>query len=177
MTTAPVMSITDEMLTELERKAKSATHGSWHQGTDLRQIEAGDGTIICHVAGSSFNGGVQDDAAYIASASPAAILTLIAALRKALSADPAAPVAQEPVAWRVSDPSEPEIGNWLSEEPGTSWHQSEPLYTAPPAAEQPDTVAVPRELLERAVFGHHPGHPDRIAAREKLRALLAGGAA
>lgn len=59
--------------------------------------------------------------------------------RKVLAAAPAAPVAagQEPVAWRVSDPDEPEIGHWLSEEPGTSWQRSEPLYTAPPAAEQP----------------------------------------
>lgn len=71
------------------------------------------------------------------------------------AAAPAAPVAQEPVAWRVSEPSEPEIGHWLSEEPGTSWQRSEPLYTAPPAAEQPhcppghELVALPIDRIER----------------------------
>lgn len=49
------------------------------------------------------------------------------------------PAAQEPVAWRVSEPDDPEIGHWLSEEPGASWQKSEPLYTAPPAAVQPDS--------------------------------------
>lgn len=66
--------------------------------------------------------------------------------RNMVEAAPAAPVAQEPVAWRVSEPSEPsepEIGHWLSEEPGTSWQRSEPLYTAPPAAEQPDVEYPP----------------------------------
>lgn len=70
-----------------------------------------------------------------------------------LAAAPAAPVAQEPVAWRVSDPAEPEIGHWLSEEPGASWQKSEPLYTAPPAAEQLDTVPVPRELPAHCTIG------------------------
>lgn len=73
--------ITAELLDELEQKAKAATHGEWHQGTDLRQIEAGNGTIICHVSGSSFNGSTQDDAAHIAAANPATILALVEHIR------------------------------------------------------------------------------------------------
>lgn len=44
---------------------------------------------------------------------------------------------QEPVAYIISDPGEPDIGQWLSEEPApadASWLKSEPLYRTPPAA-------------------------------------------
>jgi hypothetical protein len=52
------------------------------------------------------------------------------------------------------------------------------LVADPPAAEQPDTVAVPRELLER-LAGSPDLDPDCCAAyyRQQLRALLAGGEA
>ncbi len=44
----------------------------------------------------------------------------------------------EPVAWRISDPDEPEIGHWYSEEPSDlSFHKSEPLYTTPPTPQAP----------------------------------------
>lgn len=144
--------------------------------------------------------------------------------------------AQEPVAWRIRDPSMPELGTWLSDEPAHRDRISEPLYAAPPAAEQPnhsgdstnmvhcacgdaypstsygagfidgsgmcpncdaaipardipgppaaeqpDSVKVPRELLDSAATWlevHAPGGGCiEGSVASELRALLAGGAA
>lgn len=84
-----------------------------------------------------------------------------------LAAAPAAPVAQEPVACGgcgAADESQRCIG---------CMHP----FNDPPAAEQPDTVAVPRVLLER-LAGSPDIDPDCCVAyyRQELRALLAGGA-
>ena len=49
----------------------------------------------------------------------------------------------------------------------------ERMLTATPAAEQPDTVAVPRELLERAMYAKDGR--ELVEANRELRALLAGG--
>ena len=38
--------------------------------------------------------------------------------------------AVEPVAYRISDPNEPDLGHWLAEDPGAEWHLSEPLVPA-----------------------------------------------
>lgn len=89
-----------------------------------------------------------------------------------------APAAHEPVAWRVSDTSEPEIGYWLSEEPGASWQKSDPLYTAPPAAEQSDTIPVSREDAEVIASFFETGGSIRLIdaghrVAHKLRAMLA----
>ena len=42
--------------------------------------------------------------------------------------------APEPVAWRIDDPDDPEIGHWFSEEP-TEGYRSIPLYASPGKAE------------------------------------------
>lgn len=39
------------------------------------------------------------------------------------------------VAYRISDPNEPDLGHWLSEEPGASWCKSEPLIAATPTTQ------------------------------------------
>lgn len=103
-----------------------------------------------------------------------------AVMPAAAQSAPAAPVAQEPVALeqrateahallrRVYDSGFDDdcvdaVGDWLNEH-----HTS-------PAAEQPDTLAVPRELLSEALAWlevNDAGYPTK-----ELRALLAGGAA
>lgn len=99
-------------------------------------------------------------------------------------AAPAAPVAQEPVAWLKQDGSDA----WTDAKkrlaaahaglPGAIIAEmySLPLYAAPPAAEQLDIVAVPRDLLER-LAGSPAMDPDCCVAyyRNELRALLGGG--
>lgn len=48
------------------------------------------------------------------------------------------PLEQKPVAYRISDPNEPEIGHWYEDAPnGTPYLTSEPLYLGP----QPEQVA------------------------------------
>ena len=105
------------------------------------------------------------------------------AYRAMLAAAPAAPVAQEPVAffWEDTVPHfegrrhGPYFG-WPTDEDLARVAGSAkpvPLYAAPPAAEQPDTVAVPRELLEELAdiadaMQCHDARDDAIA-------LLAGG--
>lgn len=79
----------------------------------------------------------------------------VEAARAALAKQPApaAPVAQEPVAWWVPPMTRPYWGKYAeidakdeaARSGGTA--RAIPLYTAPPSAEQPATVAVPRELL------------------------------
>lgn len=68
---------------------------------------------------------------------------------KRMLAAPAAPVAQEPVAWRddVGNlyPSQASVGMYMPK-----GRVATPLYTATPAADQPDAVKVPRELLAEA---------------------------
>lgn len=44
------------------------TRGPWHQGTDIRQIQSEDGTIICNVSGSVTNSSVSADSKLIAAA-------------------------------------------------------------------------------------------------------------
>lgn len=39
------------------------------------------------------------------------------------------------VAYRISDPNEPDLGHWLSEEPGAAWCKSEPLRSAAPTTQ------------------------------------------
>lgn len=105
------------------------------------------------------------------------------AYRAMLTAAPAAPaqVAQEPVAWMLDGTIYTEL--WAAEgylllSPGRSII---PLYTAPPAAEQPDTVKVRRELLEQAATWlevHAPGGGCiEGSVADELRTLLAGGEA
>ncbi len=51
------------------------------------------------------------------------------------------PLEQKPVAYRISDPNEPEIGHWYEDAPnGTPYLTSEPLYLGP----QPEQVAQDR---------------------------------
>lgn len=114
----------------------------------------------------------------------AVIVGMLRAYRDMLAASPAAPApeAQELVAWIVVD--EPfhgthgiEAGEWdvefdhkainemaCSNSPGRI-----ALYTTPPAAEQPDTVKVLRELAERLVSRDNY---TRQTARRELRNIL-----
>lgn len=115
-------------------------------------------------------------------------------------AAPAAAAEPEPVAWMLCDesPSVTVSGAVLED-----WRYQggviRPLYIAPPATEQPDTVAVPRKLLAEAESiiesyaealraSHAPGgdwdgeeaaqdgYEREAGVASKLRRLLAGGA-
>ena len=70
--------MTDEQIDALEALAKAATPGPWKESLYPFFIQAGD-YKIANV--TSKNAG--DDSAFIAAANPAAILELIADLRKA----------------------------------------------------------------------------------------------
>ena len=48
----------------------------------------------------------------------------------AQAADSVTAPAGEVVGYRISDPGEPDLGHWLSEEPGAAWCVSEPLALA-----------------------------------------------
>lgn len=124
-----------------------------------------------------------------------------------LAAAPAAPVAQEPVAWQDPDNLDRICSARTMLEAkhtgGATLSALKPLtralYAAPPAAEQPDTVAVPRDLLAEAESiidsyaealraSHAPGgdwdgeeaalddYEREAGVAAKLRRLLAGGA-
>lgn len=84
---------------------------------------------------------------------------------------PAAPVAQEPppVSGVVLRDGQPTL---LMEKFVKPTDQR--LYTAPPAAEQPDTVAVPRAVLADMAQDAEDSGAQLLANR--LRSLLAGGA-
>ena len=50
---------------------------------------------------------------------------------------------QEPVAWRVSYPNDPELGFWFAEGIGGEGCLNEPLYTSPPQRQQePDDLTI-----------------------------------
>mgnify|MGYP001043155960 CR=1 FL=1 len=71
-----------------------------------------------------------------------------------LSHAPAAPatVTGPVVAYRISDPNAPDMGHWLSDEPGAAWCKSEPLVAAPTAqpAPQPAPAQQGNALTEAA---------------------------
>lgn len=75
MTTSPVLSITEELLAELEQKAKAATPGPWRIYCD-DVIENNEGEYVVDVLPST-----DDDAAHIAAANPATILALVEHIR------------------------------------------------------------------------------------------------
>lgn len=79
MTTSPVMTVTDELLAELEEAASNATQDAWEllPGTDLSGPEIiANGESIAWVLDS------EADAVYIATANPATITALTAELRR-----------------------------------------------------------------------------------------------
>ncbi len=114
-------------------------------------------------------------------------------LSKMLAAAPAAPVAQEPhTFWVLFDAAAEQrfIKKMLPEgflaffdcerdarlakarNPGTDYKRVD-YYAAPPAAEQPDTVPVPREQLEQLLDRvAHREDPDKIA--NELCSILLG---
>lgn len=106
--------------------------------------------------------------------------------KRLLAAAPAAPVAvrQEPVdADALAASLAPMVTEWVESglSMGTDWRHGLARVialrirrlAAQPAAEQPDTVAVPRELLERAMYAKDGR--ELVEANRELRALLAGG--
>lgn len=108
MTTAPVVTVTDELIAELEQLAGKATPGPWvldFEGGSLYICEQEDDDKAIAVAlpydkglSGEWDGGIKTDAnwQYIAAANPATILALLAerAELKRVIAD---------VKWRVSD--------------------------------------------------------------------------
>lgn len=134
--------------------------------------------------------------------------------RRATLAQQPAVVAQDPVAWQVrngvvthgfyrSEAEAREVAFDMQKAHSLGGSLAafnvRPVYAAPPAAQQPDTVAVPRELLAEAESiiesyaealkaSHAPGgdwegeeaaHDEyelEAGVASKLRALLAGGA-
>ena len=222
MNTAPVMSVTEEMLEELDSKAVLVGALDWFDAEDAMGC-----TGIC-----------PRDAEYIAAAKPVTVQALIATIRQQraelerLRAAPVgvpAPAAQEPHTYWVlfdAEAERPFIKKMMPEgflaffdsesdamrtkarNPGTDYKQVD-YYAAPPAAEQPecahcsssgtihgtpcgacteqpDTVKVPRGLLEQANawlldVTHSEQVPNHVsqqaaAAHFYVRALLAGGA-
>lgn len=93
---------------------------------------------------------------------------------KAVAAS-AAPVAVQPLPyWAPCNPAcDPELNGSRSKLCDCA--QATAALAAPPAAQQPDTVKAPRELLDSAARSCANGWVDYHTARE-LRALLAGGA-
>lgn len=88
MNTSPVMTITDELLVELQRKAKAATPGPWavnpldieYEDNSIYASTLSNGTrrLICTVStGSSAPG----NRAHIAAASPAVVDALVEHIR------------------------------------------------------------------------------------------------
>lgn len=79
MTTSPVMTVTDELLAELEEAASNATQDAWEllPGTNLSGPEIiANGESIAWVLDS------EADAVHIATANPATIAALTAELRR-----------------------------------------------------------------------------------------------
>lgn len=79
MTTSPVMTVTDELLAELEEAASNATQDAWEllPGTNLSGPEIiANGESIAWVLDS------EADAVHVATANPATIAALIAELRR-----------------------------------------------------------------------------------------------
>ncbi len=79
MTTSPVMTVTDELLAELEEAASNSTQGAWEllPGTKLSGPEViANGEPIAWVLNS------EADAVHIALANPATITALTAELRR-----------------------------------------------------------------------------------------------
>ncbi|MDR7094132.1 hypothetical protein [Hydrogenophaga laconesensis] len=89
------------------------------------------------------------------------------------------PLEQKPVAYRISDPNEPEIGHWYEDAPnGTPYLTSEPLYLGP----QPEQAAQDGELLDWLLLNVSGAEFRRIgvnyagnARREDVRAARASG--
>ncbi len=99
------------------------------------------------------------------------ILNVGNALNDAIAAAPAAPVAVQPLPyWAPCNPAcDPELNGSRSKLCDCA--QATAALAAPPAAQQPDTVKVPRELLDSAARSCANGWVDYHTARE-LRALL-----
>ncbi|GKS85833.1 hypothetical protein AVMA1855_16795 [Acidovorax sp. SUPP1855] len=91
----------------------------------------------------------------------------------------------EPVVYRVSDPDEPELGQWFEEEPPPSYLKSEPLYTAPqPNAAladgwlNPDDLAALERFSECSEDSEADGHDvpkERMKRLAELGAVQARG--
>lgn len=88
MTNAPVTSITDELLAELEQLAGKATPGPWTSGEPIIGVRRFIVADICgrmvYPATNEITHGTSavDDAAYIAAANPATILSLLQHVRE-----------------------------------------------------------------------------------------------
>lgn len=106
--------------------------------------------------------------------------------RAALAATPAAPVAQEPVAWpdeihqkafEEGQPAENGDGYSFTAEEFDLFVERLLSRAAPPAAEQPDTVAVPRkvlrELTDTAITEWHDPSVNE-AAQDRNECLCCG---
>lgn len=231
------MTITNELLDELEAKAKAATKGQWEHREDYGQV--GSVEIAGHVIAQAQQLYPRDaaqrnaNAAHIAAANPATLLALVEHIRSQaaelerrkagqavpegyalvpieptpemiaafafagdvdlaighgaisaevasdyksmLAAAPAAPaqVAQENKPIAIVDANDD--GMWADILPDVSVKVGDLLYAAPPAAEQPDSVAVPRELLEE--LADIADSMQCYDARDDAKALLAGGEA
>lgn len=89
MSTAPVMSINDELLAELEEAASNATPGPWYDDC-CGSVEAGKkrrtvARFYQHTPGGTLHQGFQGcipNAQHIAAANPATVLALIARIRE-----------------------------------------------------------------------------------------------
>jgi hypothetical protein len=92
-------------------------------------------------------------------------------IQEQLAAAPAAPVAVQPLPyWAPCNPAcDPELNGSRSKLCDCA--QATAALAAPPAAQQPDTVKAPRELLDSAARSCANGWVDYHTARE-LRALL-----
>ena len=104
MTTSPVMTVTDELLAELEESAKGATPGPWNY----------DGSYVCTMRqdGETFyveswnpvaDALLSKNVKYIAAANPATITALTAELRRLRAENAELERVVKDVRWRVAD--------------------------------------------------------------------------
>lgn len=117
MTTAPVQSITDVQLAELESKAKEATPGQWgRDGYFVCPARAEAGTTYVESWRPAAEARSVENARFIAAANPATILALIATIRELtaavprwISVDDRLPVDGDEVivsGWAYNDPAQ-----------------------------------------------------------------------
>ena len=91
MTTGIVMSLTDEQVGEIEARAKVATKGAWRVGEWMPRetvgrhqvvVDTDEGPYVILEGNQNFIDDANENAAFVAAANPAAILSIIADARR-----------------------------------------------------------------------------------------------
>ncbi|MBV2131997.1 ead/Ea22-like family protein [Pseudomonas sp. MAP12] len=170
MTTAPVMSITDEQLAELERKAQAATPGPWSTWGDafiapVRKNDDGSGSVECaRTVAEVYGSGTSADWKFIAAANPATVLAMIATIRQQRSLlVEISEAPNEKAIYACLDKIDVALGR---KGDAAEWPLAPP--DAPIRIADDDEVAVPRGLLGAASYAI-ANKADAPRTVEKLR--------